>query len=205
MSEAFSCALLVLAAGGSRRMGRPKQLLPVDGQPLLRHVVKTVLSAPVSPVIVVLGARAAEIAPCLDGLAVQVATNEHWAEGMGSSLRAGLLALTAHRPVPAGVIIVLADQPDFSARHLADLLETHRTTGKPVVASAADGVLRPPALFAAAWFPRLLELRGDAGARALLQAQPESVATVPLASPADLDTPADYEQFLRGRARATPH
>lgn len=200
MSEAFSCALLVLAAGESQRMGRPKQLLPVDGQPLLRHVAKTALSAPVSPVIVVLGARAAEIAPCLDGLAVQVATNERWAEGLGSSLRGGLQALAARGPAPAGVIVVLADQPDFSAAHLASLIETHRTTGKPIVASAADGVLRPPVLFTAAWFPRLLELRGDTGARALLQAHPESVATVPLTSPADLDTPADYERFLRERA-----
>ncbi|MBI2517235.1 MAG: nucleotidyltransferase family protein [Opitutae bacterium] len=200
MAEQFSCALLLLAAGESRRMGRPKQLLPVGGRPLLRHVAEIALAAPVSPVIVVLGAHAKEISPCLAGLAVRVAVNERWAEGMGSSIRTGLHALAAQQSTPDGVIIALADQPDFPATHLASLIETRCATGKPIVASAANGVLRPPVLFAAAWFPRLLELHGDAGARALLQAHPESVAAVPLATSADLDTPADYERFRRGQA-----
>lgn len=198
MAEQFSCALILLAAGESRRMGRPKQLLPVGGRPLVRHVAEIALAAPVAPVIVVLGAHAAEIAPSLDGLGVQVVVNACWAEGMGSSLRAGMQALAASQPPPEGVIVALADQPDFSAAHLTRLIETHRSTGKPIVASAAGGVLRPPVFFSAAWFPRLHELHGDTGARALLQAHPEAIATVPLGAPADLDTPADYERFLRG-------
>lgn len=198
MAEKFSCALILLAAGESRRMGRPKQLLPVGDRPLVRHVTEIARSAPVSPVIVVLGAHAAEIAPSLDGLSVQVVVNTRWPEGMGSSLRAGMQALAARQPQLDGVIVALADQPDFSAAHLASLIAAHRTTGKPIVASVADGVLRPPVFFSAAWFSRLHELHGDTGARALLQAHPAAVATVPLDAPADLDTPADYERFLRG-------
>lgn len=199
MAESFRCALLLLAAGGSRRMGQPKQLLPIDGQPLLRRVAAGALAAPVAPVLVVLGAQAAAIAPCLDGLAVQTVVNARWAEGMATSVRAGLQALANAAPAVSAVVIALADQPDFSAAHLAALIETHRRTGQPLVASEAAGVLRPPVLFAAAWFPRLLALQGDEGARTLLQAHRAAVAVVPLARAVDLDTPADYEKFLRDR------
>ena len=110
MAENFSCGLILLAAGASTRMGRPKQLLPVRGRPLLRHVVEACLAAPVSPVIVVLGANSAEIAPCLGGLAVHVVVNAGWAEGMGSSLRAGLEALAALAPAAKNLVIALAER-----------------------------------------------------------------------------------------------
>jgi len=194
--------LILLAAGTSQRMGRPKQLLPVDGKPLVRHMAEVALAAQVSPVLVVLGAHAAEIAPCLGGLAVQVVTNERWAEGMGASVRAGMHALAAGRPTVQAVIVALADQPDFSADHLGRMIGAFRATGRTIVASAAGGVLRPPVLFAAAWFPRLLTLEGDTGARSLLQENPADITSVPLGAPADLDTPADYEEFIK-RTRAS--
>jgi len=195
MPEPFRCALLLLAAGASRRMGRPKQLLPVAGRPLLRHVTERLLAAPVSPVVVVLGAQAADIAPCLEGLPVQVAINENWNEGMGSSVRAGLQAL-APAAVDA-VIIALADQPDCSAGQLTALIAAQRKTGRPIVASANGDTRSPPVLFTAPWFPQLLELQGDTGARQLLQENRESVAVVPLDKATDLDTPADYDRYLR--------
>ena len=197
MAEKTSCGLILLAAGASTRMGRPKQLLPVAGRPLLRHVVEAALTAPVAPVIVVLGANAAEIAPCLDGLPVQVAINPGWAEGMGSSLRIGMQALNSHLPPVDGVIVVLADQPDFSAGHMVRLMETHRATGRPIVVSECGGVRGPPVLFTAKYFPALLALQGDTGARSLLQAHAHEVATVPVATADDLDTPANYAAYLR--------
>lgn len=201
MPEQPTCGLILLAAGASTRMGRPKQLLPAGGKPLLRHVAEVGLSGPVSPVVVVLGAHAAEIAPCLDGLAVQVVVNDRWTEGMGASLRAGMQAMKRAAPAAQAVIVALADQPDFSPDHLERMVEIHRVSGRAIVASEADGTLRPPVLFASAWFSRLLTLEGDAGARTLLQENRTEVAIVPLAMPADLDTPADYEKFLR-RTRA---
>lgn len=195
MTERDNCGLILLAAGASRRMGRPKQLLPVAGRPLLRLAAETALAAPVSPVVVVLGAHAAEITPCLDGLPVQIVVHARWERGMGSSLRAGLQALTAGTPGLAAVIVALADQPDCPADHLARLIATQRTTGRTIVASASGGVLGPPALFTAQWFPRLLRLDGETGARRLLQEQRESVAIVPREAAADLDTPEDYARF----------
>lgn len=197
MAEDFSCALILLAAGASRRMGRPKQLLPVAGRALVRYVAGRMLTAPVSPVIVVLGANAAEIAPTLDGLPMQIVVNDQWDRGMGSSLRAGMQALTVGAPDAKTVIIALADQPDCPADHLARLIEGQWATGKPIIASIADGVMGPPVLFTAPWFPRLLALDGESGARQLLKEYPESVATVPLDTAADRDTPTDYERFLR--------
>lgn len=197
MAESFKCGLILLAAGASRRMGRPKQLLSVAGRALLRHVAERAAAAPVAPVVVVLGARAAEIAPCLDGLPVQIVVNDQWDRGMGSSVRTGLRALTAGTPGLEMVIIALADQPGCPADHFARLIEIHRATGRSIVASAAAGVPGPPVLFTAAWFHRLLALDGETGARRLLQEQRADVATVPLESATDLDTPADYERHLR--------
>jgi len=196
MPEPFRCALLILAAGASTRMGRPKQLLPVDGRPLLRRVVEAGLAVPVSPVIVVLGAGAAEIAPCLAGRPVQIVVHPGWAEGMGSSLRAGMEAITASAPASDFVVVALGDQPDFAASHLARLIETQHTTGRSIVAAEYAGVRGPPVLFAAKHFPALRTLQGDAGARALLQAHAEEVATVSFPKAADLDTPADYTSYL---------
>ena len=88
------CGLILLAAGESRRMGRPKQLLPVGGQPLLRHVVASLLSAPVAPFVVVLGSQATELAPVLADLPVQIVINPEWAEGIFRKQRSG--------PSPAG-------------------------------------------------------------------------------------------------------
>jgi molybdenum cofactor cytidylyltransferase len=196
MADDLSCALVLLAAGASSRMGRPKQLLPVNGQPLLRLIAERALTAPVSAVVVVLGAHAAEIAPCLNGLSVKIVVNENWAEGMGSSLQTGVKAISALAPAPRGVVIALGDQPDFSAAHVTHLVEMWRVSQSSIVASEANGVLMPPALFAASHFPELLSLRGDAGARSLFQLHAREVPFVPLAAACDLDTPEDYTDYL---------
>lgn len=196
MADDFSCALVLLAAGASSRMGRPKQLLPVNGQPLLRLIAERALTAPVSAVVVVLGAHAAEIAPCLNGLSVKIALNENWAEGMGSSLRVGVKVTASLTPSPRGVVIALGDQPDFSAAHVTQLIAMWRASKSSIVASEANGVLMPPALFAANHFPELLSLRGDAGARSLFQLHSREVPFVPLATACDLDTPDDYTDYL---------
>jgi molybdenum cofactor cytidylyltransferase len=195
MSEPFRCGLILLAAGESRRMGQPKQMLPVGGQPLLRHVVASLLGAPVAPFMVVLGSQAAEIAPVLAGLPVQIVINPEWSEGLGSSIRTGVIALERLAPTLDGLMVALADQPGLTAAHLAALLHRHRETGRSIVASTVANRAMPPAFFSTSWFPHLRTLTGDQGARSLLQAHAAELAHVPLSDGTDLDTPDDYHRF----------
>ena len=196
MDENRQPGIVLLAAGASRRMGRPKQLLPVAGRPLLRIAGDVASGIGASPVVVVLGLEAGSMAAALAGLPVHVAINQDWAEGLGSSLRFGMRTALDLRPNLAAVIVLLADQPDVSPGHLQDLITAWKETGRTLIASSSGGVLQPPALFAARWFPRLLALQGDAGARGLFQDHPASVAAVPLAGAADIDTPDDYLKYV---------
>src|SRR5258708_39740897 len=114
-------AIMILAAGGSARMGEPKQLLPYRGSTLIRHAAETAVASGCRPVIVVLGAHADRLAAEVSELAVSVAINEQWASGIGSSIRCGIEHLTAIAPAAQAVVITLCDQPLVSAgiiRHL---------------------------------------------------------------------------------------
>src|SRR6185369_12874851 len=130
--------------------------------------------------IVVLGANAAEVAPCLAGLPVQIVINSAWAEGMGASLRCGMEALVARTPAIQNVIVALADQPDLPAGHFARLIATQHATAQPIIASEYEGVRGPPVLFTAKYFAALQAVRGDEGARSLLRTHAGEVATVAL-------------------------
>ncbi len=202
MAEDFKCGLLLLAAGASQRMGRPKQLLPIGGRPLLRHITERVLRSPVGPVVVVLGAQADEIAPILAGLPVHPVINHGWSEGLGSSVRTGVAAALRLAPELEGLIILPADQPDLPAQHLENLIGRFRQGGCSLVASLTGERRVPPVLFGAVWFARLRQLTGDAGARELLREHRLEFATVPLAANTDLDTPEDYYRFISGGAGA---
>jgi molybdenum cofactor cytidylyltransferase len=197
MADLASCALLLLAAGSSSRMGKPKQLLSVGGRSLIRGAVDAAIDSGIGTVIVVLGANADKIQPALAGLPVHTVVNDDWKEGMGSSVRSGMAKLDALLNQPQGVIIALADQPGFSAGHVIRLLETHRGTGKSIVASRYAERLSPPVFFTPGYFAALRTLQGDSGARALLQAHSPEVGFVEAGDLGDLDTPDDYTDYLK--------
>ncbi|HTQ29859.1 MAG TPA: nucleotidyltransferase family protein [Opitutaceae bacterium] len=199
----FGCVLL--AAGASTRMGRPKQLLPAGGRPLVAHAAEAVLASPAWPVVVVLGAQAEKIRPALVRLPVLIAENPEWAEGLGSSIRAGMAALKNFWRTLDAVLVALADQPALSAEAVARLVAAHHATGRSLVAARYAGRLGAPALFVREHFPALQQLRGDQGARALLDADPDRVAAVDLPEFAfDVDTPADYEKLRLNNAALSP-
>lgn len=189
----FRFGAVILAAGASTRMGRPKQLLALDGQTLLVRTVEAALASEAWPVVVVLGANAEAIEPTLARHPVLIVENEAWAEGMASSLRAGIQTLRQFSRALDAAVIALCDQPAFSADTIAQLVAAQRMTGRSIVAARYAGRQGAPALFLREHFPTLAALTGEAGARDLLNGDPARVAAVELPELAlDLDTPADF-------------
>ena len=187
-------AAIVLAAGLSRRMGRPKLLLEFKGRPVIRHAVERVMAAGLHPVLVVTGAEHDALARALAGLEVHLAVNPTPESGQGSSVGVGVSAL------PAGidaVLIALGDQPGVPAVVIPALIEALKQPGKAIAAPRyADG-LGNPVLFASSVFAELQALGGDRGARSVIERDPSRVAVVEVASPMprDIDTPEDYESL----------
>lgn len=185
---------IVLAAGASQRMGQPKQLLPWghDNQPMLRHVVQTILSAPMDEVIVVLGHAAERIAPVLKDLPVQIVVNSTWADGLSSSVHAGLDAIGS---AAEAALFVLADQPHLTPESMAAIVAHFRRTRAPIIVPKDQDYRGAPALFARTLFDELRTIRGDRGGRDVIARHLELVATIELPDTpllADIDTPDDY-------------
>jgi molybdenum cofactor cytidylyltransferase len=153
---------VVLAAGASKRLGEPKQLVTIAGETLLERAVRTAREAGCSPVVVVLGAGHVEILGYTRlGDAVQV-INAEWAEGMASSIRLGMRTVVADGA--DGVVLMACDQPAVTALHLRALMASGE-----VMASAYAERRGVPAYFPASAFAALMELQGDVGARELLR------------------------------------
>jgi molybdenum cofactor cytidylyltransferase len=186
-------------------MGRPKQLLEMGGQALVVRAAQACFDAGIWPVVVVLGANSELIKPALARLPVITAVNAAWAQGMAGSLRAGIATLQQFsREVPAA-LICLCDQPGFSADAAQRLQRAwqRRREDKPgisgpIAASQYAGRMGAPAIFDRSYFGALSNLKGDEGARALLQACGPEVMAVDLPELAvDLDTPEDYAAAVK--------
>ncbi|HVJ07792.1 MAG TPA: nucleotidyltransferase family protein [Acidisarcina sp.] len=162
------CASILLAAGGSSRLGKPKQLLQVDGESLLRRTARFAVEAGCSPNIVVLGSSAATLRRELDGLPVEILINPDWRTGKGSSLRVAMRSLLQRSPVPAAALFLVCDQPRISVELLRTLLAKQSMEGGSIVASRYAGVGGVPAVFPSAFFPELAFVQGDQGARQIL-------------------------------------
>ncbi len=188
-------AVVILAAGGSRRLGQPKQLVEIEGQSLVRRAAESALSAGSGSVHVVVGAEVDRVRASLDGLPVELVVNEEWREGVASSIRAAIDAIERReRPVET-LILMLCDQPGVSGDVLRRLLEAYRMTRAPVVASRYPEGPGVPALFHAELFPALKTLDGDVGARQLIRHLDRDVVTIPFAMPDDIDTPGDLVRY----------
>ncbi|MGW5354104.1 nucleotidyltransferase family protein [Streptomyces sp. NPDC004031] len=190
---------LLLAAGGGRRLGgRPKALLTHHGRPLVEHAAEALLAGGCGPVHVVLGADAERVrAEARLGAYVPV-DNPHWADGMSTSLRAGLASLAALRPAPAAAVVALVDQPGVGAAAVGRVVAAARAGDDLLSAlvSAAYGQRRghPVLIGAARWPGVAASASGDSGARTYLRehaAQTLLVDCADIADPADIDTPPD--------------
>lgn len=201
----MTVAGLLLAAGAGRRMGGPKALLEVDGEPLVRRAIRLLVDGGCTPVVVVVGAAAEQVRPLCAGAAVVDAVD--WQTGMGASLRTGLAALDPAPDVDA-CVVTLVDQPWVTAEAVERLRAAHRTGAVTAVASY-DGRARNPVLLdRSVWADVAAGAIGDEGARTWLREHPSLVITVDctdVGSPDDLDTPQDLAALeSAGRREAAP-
>ena len=201
-----SVAGLVLAAGEGRRFGGPKALAELDGERLVDRALRVLAEGGCAPLVVVLGARAAEVRAAARLVGADVVVADGWAEGMGASLRAGLAALAATPADAVGAVVVaLADQPRVGADAVARLRAAWgegRVTGAAVATYA--GERRNPVLLDRRVWDAVSSLaRGDAGARPWLSTHPESVLPVPCDGTGtwyDVDTREDLATLLEESA-----
>jgi molybdenum cofactor cytidylyltransferase len=186
-------AAIVLAAGQSRRMGGPNKLLAeVGGKPLVRNAVEQVLASQARPVILVTGHQRAEVEKALAGLSVQIVHNPDYAAGLSTSLRAGLAAVPAEAD---GAMIALADMPQVNAELIDRLIAAFEPTrGALIVLPTIEGKRGNPVLWSRRFFPELMAVEGDVGARHLIGAYAEAIAEVPVTDGTaliDVDTPEE--------------
>ncbi len=190
-------AAILLAAGRSTRFaGGAKLLAPFAGKPLARWTADAARASRARPVIAVTGPRRAEIEAAIGSESVRFVDNPHYAEGLASSLRAGVAALPEH---VAGALICLADMPRVSAPLLDALIRAFETAppGTGAVAPIHEGRPGNPALIGRAFFPLVSQLSGDEGARRLLRAAGAPVLFLPVDDPGvlyDVDTATDLER-----------
>ena len=189
--------MIVLAAGSSSRMGRPKQLLSYNGKTLLEFTVDIAIDSVADPVILVLGANASLIEKVIDRKKIEIVENKNWNEGMASSIRIGIEKLLQVSPSADSTILMVCDQPFISASLLNNLVSAHKTTGKSIVTCYYQNVIGPPTLFHKTIFPELLNLKGDTGARKIVEKHITAVETVRFDEGIiDIDTEADYKALL---------
>ncbi len=187
--SAHNLHAIVLAAGSSSRLGQPKQLVKLGGKPVLHSVVSNTVAVAGQSVTVVLGAHAQQLTRLLAHSPVSVIVNRHWEEGIASSLRHGLAAVPS---TCSAVLIVLGDQVAVTANDLRRLINAWNGHDNVIAASVYRGHKGVPAIFPQWCFTELRELRGDRGARALLERHAHRLVPVQMPNAAiDLDTPED--------------
>ena len=196
-TEPLRVAGIVLAAGASRRMGRNKMLLELEGEPLVRRAARRALAAGLSPVVVVVGHEADRARAALADLAVLIALNPDFAGPTSGSLHAALDLLG--EDVDAAVVL-LGDMVHVSEAALAELVRRARSSDAPLVVSRYGDVTAPPLLFRRALFGELLAWTGEGCGKAVVQAHKREALYVdrPSAMLVDLDTPEDFQAAQSG-------
>jgi CTP:molybdopterin cytidylyltransferase MocA len=190
-------AAIIVAAGSSSRLGQPKQLVMIEGEPMLQRAIRFVRAAGASPVFVVLGANRQVIESRVDFADATIIVNDDWAEGMASSIRAGVSTAEKEATDASGLLLMVCDQPRVTTEYLRSLICTFAVQqGQTAIASVYAGARGIPAIFPREAIADLYALRGDTGARRLLAQPPWPVIEMPLeGGEMDIDRPEDLDQL----------
>ena len=184
---------LLLAAGAARRFGSQKLVVGLDGQPIVRHAAVHLVPA-VDSLVIVVGASARAVRAALNGVDAKVVENVDWAQGLATSIRAGIRALPHDAEA---VVIALGDEPRLDPDVIRRVVADWRARRAPIVTARYRGTRAHPVLFDRSMFEELSRLDGDAGARPLFEAHADQVAYVDVDTerPRDIDTPPDLERL----------
>ena len=196
----MNIGIILLAAGSSTRMGQPKQLLDIAGKPLIAHAIDIALQTDATNLVVVLGANPGLFLRKTRDLRLHYVVNENWQRGMGSSLKAGLNHLFRLSPDTDAVLVMVADQPLVTPNHLTSLM-TSINDKHQIAASHYNETIGVPVAFGKIAFPELFNMEDQTGAKKILTTTKLYVNRIDFPGGAiDLDTPEDYQAFLRGPA-----
>lgn len=190
-----SIGAILLAAGSSSRLGQPKQLLPFNGIPLVRHVAMQALGSRLAGLTVVVGHEADAVREALAGLSITIVENPSYKSGQSTSLKSGLL--TFSRQLQA-VLILLVDQPFVDTALIDQIIALYEETGAPIVAPRFKGRRGNPVLFDASLLPELMTVSGDAGARDIIARHRDRLVSLPISDDRyflDIDTWEDYQNI----------
>ena len=187
---------ILLAAGESKRMGEPKQLMPLGSSTVVEQAIDNLLNSAVNEVIVVLGYRAEEITKTIAAKPVKIIVNPNYRQGMSTSIIAGL-NLVYHQA--QAVMLALGDQPLVDSQTINRLIEEFYNHDKGIAVPTYQGRRGHPIIFAIKYKPKLLELEGDIGGREIIKQHPDDILEVAVDSESvitDIDTRADYQSQL---------
>ena len=210
LNLANEIAAVILAAGGSSRFARPKQLVQFRGKSLLRRIVEAAAEAKCSPVVVVIGSETEKTREELAGTSAIAVENKDWQRGIGASIRAGVQGAVDNAPKEGGpsavskpplleaIVLLTCDQPFVEAQTIHELIALFKKTKKTIVASSYSDTLGVPALFDRSCFAELLALHDDSGAKPIILSKRERVAEFAFPEgKIDIDTVEDLELAQR--------
>lgn len=197
----MNIGVVILAAGESKRMGVPKQILPIFGVPMLKYLVDEVLDTEAHPVTVVVGANKTKIVPLLENIPIGIIDNPDWQKGMGSSIKMGLVGSYLITKGFDGLIFMTSDMPFVNAEVINKLINTAiEFPDKTIIASKYAGTLGIPVLYKKERFEDILDMKPEHGAKQFFNKYPDEIATVDFDLGAiDLDTKEDYYNFLQSK------
>lgn len=188
--------IIVLAAGSSSRMGQPKQLIELNGYSLLEHAVRIAKNSKADQVLVVVGSDGERNMEAINHLAVEVVMNHQWNEGMGSSLKTGLITCLEKFPQTRAILVLVCDQPHVTTGHLNSLMNTYAQTHSSIVASRYASTVGVPAVFDHTLFQALLNLPNNQGAKNIILNYQTNLVAIDLpGGEIDLDTPDDLRRY----------
>jgi molybdenum cofactor cytidylyltransferase len=190
--------ILIVAAGQSKRLGHPKQLLHFEGKSLINRLIDTVKSSGPYPITLVLGSAADEITTQITASPVDIVFNDQWNEGMASSIRVGVKRIMNLSPNIDGIMIFVCDQPFISVVHIQSLIKLQQDTGLPMASCYYANILGTPAIFHQNIFSELLALEGDVGAKKIIKDRVSEVAKLHVEEGiVDIDTMDDYIKLTK--------